>query len=554
MARGYLSGAIWGTVLSVAGLGTLSVLSPTLTDPQPSATDAALPTSEMQAEPDAAPATNTTATSAPAEETAPAEAPEPVPAETAATDAAGEQPAPQPETQPEPAPETAPAPVTEPTSQPGRRPIDVTAVTPEIGAPGLAAPGAGADTAPDNSAMVPTPVPETGAGVAKLTAPEGQDAPGVSVEAGSPAPLPTAPAPTLTAPQGELGLAVSTEPAQPPAPPVPDVQTALVPDPAPEVDEPLVIAEPEAEPEVTLPEDDTAPQKPAVRRLVPDTPAPDASQSTDTAALARPAIGKPASSLVNRPGESNSSRLPSIGDAADPAENDAAAGDGAVPPLKRFAAPVEADASLPRMAIVLIDDMTGPLGPDTLDNFPFAVTFALDPAKPGAADRMAAYRSKGFEVATLTRLPEAATPSDVEQLLAGAVAALPESVALIEAPGSALQGSRSSTEQLARFAAESGHGLVFLPNGLNTAEAMARRENIAAVSVLRDFDGEAQDARTKRRFLDGGAFRARQDGAVVMLGRLTPDTLSALVLWSLQDRASSVAMVPVSNILIDSLE
>ncbi len=74
------------------------------------------------------------------------------------------------------------------------------------------------------------------------------------------------------------------------------------------------------------------------------------------------------------------------------------------------------------------------------------------------------------------------------------------------------------------------------------------------VSILRDFDGEGQDARTKRRFLDGAAFRARQDGSVVMLGRLTPDTLSALLLWSLQDRAASVAMVPVSAVLIDRSE
>jgi polysaccharide deacetylase 2 family uncharacterized protein YibQ len=221
--------------------------------------------------------------------------------------------------------------------------------------------------------------------------------------------------------------------------------------------------------------------------------------------------------------------------------------------LKRFAAVVETDPSLPRLAIVLIDDGTGPLGPDTLENFPFPVTFALDPGAAGAAERMAAYRALGYEVAALADLPDLAEPTDIEQLLAGAVAAVPEAVALIEAPDSSVQNTRASTEQVTAFAAGSGHGLVFLPNGLNTAEAIARRDNVPAVSVLRDFDGEGQDARTKRRFLDGAAFRARQDGSAVMLGRLTPDTLSALLLWSLQDRASSVAMVPVSAILIDTV-
>jgi hypothetical protein len=157
----------------------------------------------------------------------------------------------------------------------------------------------------------------------------------------------------------------------------------------------------------------------------------------------------------------------------------------------------------------------------------------------------------GYEVATLVNLPAAAQPSDVEQALGGAVAAVPEAVALIEAPDGGLQADRTITEQAARFAADSGHGLVFLPNGLNTAQALAQRETVPALSILRDFDGDGQDARTKRRFLDGAAFRARQDGSVIMLGRLTPDTLSALVLWSLQDRAASVAMVPVSSLLIE---
>ncbi len=52
-----------------------------------------------------------------------------------------------------------------------------------------------------------------------------------------------------------------------------------------------------------------------------------------------------------------------------------------------------------------------------------------------------------------------------------------------------------------------------------------------------------------RRFLDQAAFKAGQEGAVIMLGRLRPDTISALLLWGLQDRANSVALVPVSAVL-----
>jgi polysaccharide deacetylase 2 family uncharacterized protein YibQ len=52
-----------------------------------------------------------------------------------------------------------------------------------------------------------------------------------------------------------------------------------------------------------------------------------------------------------------------------------------------------------------------------------------------------------------------------------------------------------------------------------------------------------------RRFLDQAAFRAAQDGSVVMLGRVRPDTISALLLWGLQDRAERVMLAPLSAVL-----
>ena len=92
-----------------------------------------------------------------------------------------------------------------------------------------------------------------------------------------------------------------------------------------------------------------------------------------------------------------------------------------------------------------------------------------------------------------------------------------------------------------------------LPNGLNTGQALALREGVPSATVFRDFDGEGQDPRVMRRFLDQAAFKARQEGAVVMMGRLRADTVSALLLWGLQDRATSVAMVPISVVLRESL-
>jgi hypothetical protein len=57
-----------------------------------------------------------------------------------------------------------------------------------------------------------------------------------------------------------------------------------------------------------------------------------------------------------------------------------------------------------------------------------------------------------------------------------------------------------------------------------------------------------------RRFMDNAAFRAGQEEAVILVARLRPDTVSVLLLWGLADRASRVAMAPVSYALKASTE
>jgi hypothetical protein len=81
---------------------------------------------------------------------------------------------------------------------------------------------------------------------------------------------------------------------------------------------------------------------------------------------------------------------------------------------------------------------------------------------------------------------------------------------------------------------------------------------VPSATIFRDFDGAGQDAAAIRRFLDQGAFKAGQQAGglqeaegdgVIMMGRLRPDTISALLLWGLQDRAQRVALAPVSAVL-----
>jgi len=102
---------------------------------------------------------------------------------------------------------------------------------------------------------------------------------------------------------------------------------------------------------------------------------------------------------------------------------------------------------------------------------------------------------------------------------------------------------------VAQILAQTGHGFVTQNRGLNTVQKLAVREGVPARVVFRDLDGKGQSGVVIRRFMDQAAFRAGQDGGVIMLGRLRAETLAALLSWSLQDRSGTVAMAPVSAVL-----
>ena len=282
----------------------------------------------------------------------------------------------------------------------------------------------------------------------------------------------------------------------------------------------------------------------------PDQPtAPMGEEASTDAALPAPVAQVPAPTaaapvMVAAAPPAMSSRLPSVGQ---------------TPPqpaaLDLYASNFENPEAKPLMSIVLIDrgDFTGAV--DALANFPYQVSFALDPARPGAAEAMARYRAAGFEVLALADIPETATAGDVEASLGAALAALPETVAVLEGDKAGLQGSREISDQVAAILGETGHGLILAPRGLDTARKSATKAGLAAATLFRDFDAKGQDANAVRRFLDQAAFKAGQDGGgIIMVGRTRPETISALILWGLADRAERVALAPVSAVLKEAAQ
>lgn len=254
-------------------------------------------------------------------------------------------------------------------------------------------------------------------------------------------------------------------------------------------------------------------------------------------------------------------RLPTLGGATEDVEARAApdadreneAAPNALRPVEQFAAAFENTGDKPVMAIVLMDEGVNlsrdTIGLPALRSFPYPISFAVDANLPDAQDRMAAYRAEGFEVLALIDLPEGATARDAEVTLAAALDTVPEAVGVLEGVGEGLQGTRDAAQQVTEILAQTGHGFVTQNQGLNTVQKLAAKSGVPSAVVFRDFDSAEQTPTVIRRFLDQAAFKAGREGGVIMLGRLREDTISALLIWGLQDRAKTVALVPVSAAL-----
>ncbi len=258
-------------------------------------------------------------------------------------------------------------------------------------------------------------------------------------------------------------------------------------------------------------------------------------------------------------------RLPSLGsatpevDAVPEDEPETAAaqapveGDALATPMERYRVPFEAPDGKPLMAVILMDEgidlQSADNGLAAISALPYPVSFAVNALMPDAAERMAAYRAAGFEVLAGIDLPAGATATDAEVNLSVALEKLPEVIGVFEGTDTGVQTTPMAGRQVAQILAQTGHGFVTQNRGLNTVQKLALREGVPARAVFRDLDGKDQSEVVIRRFMDQAAFRAGQDGGVVMLGRVRPETLAALLSWSLQDRAATVAMAPVSAVL-----
>ncbi|WP_270729990.1 divergent polysaccharide deacteylase family protein [Shimia sp. Alg240-R146] len=368
------------------------------------------------------------------------------------------------------------------------------------------------------------PKPETGGAETSMQAPDAaQDSGSMTLEGESPV-LPNPQAPSPDVPAADTELSISVNPPQPQAPV--EGQDSAFPTDQQEEDGALSVTEPARTPEA----EDVTPQA-------------EETAEGATSDEAQTSMLKPAGELGESFEQRTSTRLPSVGDeTADAAQTPET---GASKPITVNAQPYENVDGKPVMSIVLIDEGK-PVNLEALAGFPYPLSIAISTLDPEVAVKAAQYRSQGMEVLAMIDMPAGAGASDVEVAMQAHLSVSDDFVGIMEGVGDGLQGGKVVSDQVTDVALNEGYGLVLFPQGLNTAQKLAAKEGVPSASVFRDFDGKGQTAVVIRRFLDQAAFKAPQESGVVMVGRLREETISALVLWGLQDRAGTVALAPVS--------
>ena len=490
---------------------------------------------------------------APSDE-APADAPEPAP-EIAAENTAE----PLPDVSPVPAPtaeapeaDPAPANLDAPGSEipadaqpaPGANDLDAPAPPPPAGEEQVALAEPSADQPAQPQAVPeaqPLPAPDNPPPAAPETNPQPQGTEPTlpaPAQAGSGTPQPDANAPLATSPESSAPEAAPLESG---TPDVATLDTATTEDAAPA--DPPALDPTSAGPS---PEATQAPQ-PAPTTEAPPEPAPAPDTLAPDPALPEATLPGTSTVRVNRLGAAPAEEPP-----AEEPEPEALPEDA--PALLRYAATFEPPAQdRPLVSLILLDEGQADVDAGALAAMPVPVSVAIDPSLPDAAERLAAYRAAGIEALLVASLPDGALPQDAAVFLEGGLRELPETVALLDLGQGGLNARNATASMGLSMAAREGRGVVLIPQGFNAGLAAAQIAGIPAAEIQRDLDGEGQDAMAIRRGLDDAVRRAGQEGEVVLLGRIRPETLDAVTEWTQQGRAQEVTVAPVSALLAPSV-
>jgi len=382
------------------------------------------------------------------------------------------------------------------------------------------------------TSAAPTPMPIN----------EAADVPEVQTATATPQ-APEAAATTSTIP--DQSATAPVEPA-----PVTELPTVNAPDAAPTVDQ----AMPNATPEMVVVVPTPAPVAEGALQhesaLEPISP-----PASDQTVAAAPEPSRPSPGFVGSVDGVKTGRLPSIATAPAATETSPAAENTLIDasgsaPIDRFARAFENADGKPLFAILLQDTGGPDVNREALAAIPFPVSFVIDPLSPDAATAAGIYRGAGQEVLMMaSAIPEGAQASDLAVSFEVMAKALPEAVAIVDLEKGGFQGNRTLATQVLALIQDQGRGVISWDRGLNAASQVARRDGVPSAVIFRALDADNESSPIIRRYLDRAAFKAAQDGRVVVAGQTRPETVAALLEWAVEGRAANVAIAPATAVM-----
>jgi polysaccharide deacetylase 2 family uncharacterized protein YibQ len=146
-------------------------------------------------------------------------------------------------------------------------------------------------------------------------------------------------------------------------------------------------------------------------------------------------------------------------------------------------------------------------------------------------------------------IPPGATAGDLAQTFQTLQDILPEAVGVIDQATAGFQDNRALATLVLPVIADQGRGLVTYDRGLNAADQIARRDGVPAAVIFRRLDGEGESQPVMRRYLDRAAFKAAQEGSVVVIGDTRADTVATILQWTIEGKASGVDLAPVTAVM-----
>ena len=219
-------------------------------------------------------------------------------------------------------------------------------------------------------------------------------------------------------------------------------------------------------------------------------------------------------------------------------------------PLLQYARPFRNPEHRPLMAILLRDTGLSAQERAEIAALPFAISFILDPAAVDASEAEAAYRAAGQEVIMLASgLPHGASAEDLAQRFRANAERVKQAVAVADLEHGGFQEDRALAAMTVPVIGGQGRGLVTFERGANAADQIARQAHIPSARIYRRLDADGEGPAMIGRALDRAAYRAIQDGRVVVLGETRADTLRVLQDWVASQGAARLALAPLTAVL-----